>query len=149
MLVNYLDRCKPQSIGIILGILNVMELFSEKYYQNPTGELLHYFGEIFMRNARMLVYPYQPDKDKQVITTQNLHVPSTLQNLFEHLCRSGFLVDLEGYDENVLQIFSPRVIQMIKAGKPGWEKMVPDTVADIIKENCLFDYPCEIDPGKN
>jgi hypothetical protein len=34
---------------------------------------------------------------------------------------------------------------MIKAGETGWESMVPDTVADNIKENCLFDYPCATD----
>ena len=56
----------------------------------------------------------------------------------------AFLVDLPGYDKKVLQIFSPKVIQMIKSGEPGWEEMVPDVVADYIKENCLFGYPCEV-----
>ncbi|MDB5282198.1 MAG: hypothetical protein JWO06_1273 [Bacteroidota bacterium] len=146
VLVKYLDHCKPHSIGIILGILNIMELFSEKYYKNAPGELLHYFGEIFMRNATMLVYPYQPDKNKPVITTENLKVPDKLKHLFAHLKDNKYLVDLEGYDPKVLQIFSPNVIQMIKSGEPGWEEMVPDTVADIVKERCLFDYPCEV-PG--
>lgn len=144
VLVNYLDRCKPHSIGIILGILNIVELFNEKYYKNAAGELLHYFGEIFMRNAKMLIYPYQPDKDVPVISTSNLRVPDNLFMLFRHLRNNGFLIDLKGYDKNVLQIFSPKVIQMIKSGEPGWEEMVPDTVSDIIKENCLFEYPCEL-----
>jgi hypothetical protein len=60
-----------------------------------------------------------------------------------------FFVDLEGYDESVLQIFSPKVIQMIKSGEPGWEAMVPEKVAEIIKENCLFEYPCEVNPIAN
>ncbi len=144
VLVNYLNRCKPNRIGIILGILNIVELFNEKYYKNAAGELMHYFGEIFMQNTRMLVYPYQPDSRRPVITTSNLDVPENLKPLFQHLKDNDFLTDLEGYDLNVLQIFSPKVIQMIKTGEPGWEDMVPDTVADVIKENCLFDYPCEI-----
>lgn len=144
MLINYLDRCKPQRIGIILGILNIVELFNEKYYKNAEGELLHYFGEIFMRNTRMLVYPYQPDKDGPVVTTENLNVPESLKYLFLHLKTNKFLVDIEGYNKDVLQIFSPKVIQMIKSGESGWEQMVPDKVAEMIKENCLFDYPCEV-----
>ncbi len=144
VLVNYLDRCKPKRIGIILGILNIVELFNEKYYKNPEGELLHYFGEIFMRNTRMLVYPYQPEKGRAVITTNNLEVPDSLKHLFQYLKDNKFLIDIEGYDENVLQIFSPVVIQMIKSGEPGWEEMVPDTVADIVKDRCLFDYPCAV-----
>lgn len=144
VLINYLNRCKPQRIGIILGILNIVELFNEKYYKNAEGELLHYFGEIFMHNTRMLVYPYQPEKNRSVITTNNLEVPDSLKFLFQHLKQNKFLIDIEGYDESVLQIFSPKVIQMIKTGEAGWEEMVPDTVADIVKERCLFDYPCEV-----
>lgn len=144
VLINYLNRCKPKRIGIILGILNIVELFNEKYYKNAPGEVMHYFGEIFNRDTRMLVYPYQPEKGRKVITTENLEVPQSLQLLLQHLKQNQFLVDLTGYDDKVLQIFSTKVIQMIKSGEPGWEEMVPDTVADIIKENCLFDYPCEI-----
>lgn len=146
VLINYLDRCKPKSIGIILGILNIVELFNEKHYKNAAGELLHYFGEIFMRNTHMYVYPYQPEKDMPVITTNNLDVPESLKFLFSHLKKNGFLSDVPGYDKDVLQIFSPKVISMIKSGEPGWEDMVPDKVADMIKDNCLFDYPCEITP---
>lgn len=143
VLVNYLDRCKPQSLGIILGILNIVELFNEKYYKNAQGELLHYFGEIFLRNAQMLVYPYQPEKDKTVITTENLQVADCLKYLYKHLVTNGFLVDLKGYNKEVLQIFSPKVIHMIQAGEPGWEEMVPDTVADIVKQKLLFGYKNE------
>ena len=149
VLVSYLDRCKPKSIGIILGILNIVELFSDKYHKHPAGELLHYFGEIFSRNTRMLVYPYQPDKKKALITTQNLHVAESLKNLLEHLKANHFLIDLEGYDESVMQIFSPKVLQMIKSAEPGWEEMVPETVADMIKERCLFEYPCKVNPDSS
>ncbi|MBL7776765.1 MAG: hypothetical protein JNK66_00570 [Chitinophagales bacterium] len=144
VLINYLDRCKPKSIGIILGILNIVELFNEKYYKNAAGELLHYFGEIFMRNTHMYVYPYQPEPNGKMITTDNLDVPESLQLLFQHLKVNSFLTDVQGVDKSVMQIFSPRVIQMIKSGEPGWEQMVPETVADIVKDNCLFDYPCEV-----
>jgi len=148
VLVNYLDRCKPQSIGIILGILNIIELFNEKHYKNAAGELLHYFGEIFMRNVKMLLYPHQPAPGAELVTSTNIDVPENLKFLFEHLRKNGFFVDLEGYDYDVLQIFSPTVIQMIKSGEPGWENMVPEKVAEIIKENCLFEYPCEIHPAQ-
>lgn len=148
VLVNYLDRCKPQSLGIILGILNIVELFNEKYYKNAAGELLHYFGEIFLHNAQMLVYPYQPEKNKTVITTANLQVAECLKHLYDHLVINGFLVDLKGYNKDVLQIFSPKVINMIQNGEHGWEQMVPDTVADIIKAKLLFGYANEVPVGK-
>lgn len=144
VLIKYLTRCKPQSIGIILGSMNILELFNEKYYKYAAGELLHYFGEIFVRNVKMLVYPYQPSPGAPIITTKNLRVSDSLRYLFEHLTTNGFLVDLPGYDKKVLQIFSPKVIQMIKSGEPGWEEMVPPVVADFIKEHYLFGYFNEV-----
>lgn len=144
MLVDYLSHCKPHSIGIVLGILNVMELFSDKHHSNRGGELLHYFGEIFSRHTQMLVYPYQPDKKKGLITSQNLKVADHLKSLLDYLVTNHFLVDLQGYDLDVMQIFSPKVLQMIKKAEPGWEEMVPEKVADMIKERHLFDYPAGI-----
>ena len=47
-----------------------------------------------------------------------------------------------------MQIFSPKVIQMIKSGEKGWEQMVPDTVADIVKQKHLFGYPEEASAAK-
>src|SRR5204862_7750733 len=40
VLVNYLDRCKPKHIGIILGVPNLLELFKEKYYKYSAGEIM-------------------------------------------------------------------------------------------------------------
>ncbi|MBX2904379.1 MAG: hypothetical protein KF872_12595 [Chitinophagales bacterium] len=144
VLVRYLNRCRPKSIGIIIGVMNMLELFKEKHYTNPSRELLAYFGEIFLENTTMLMYPYQPHADKPVITSDNLHIPEALGPLFRYLKHSGFIVDLKNYDPHVLSIFSTKVISMIKQGESGWEEMVPDKVADIIKENCLFEYPCEV-----
>lgn len=144
VLIKYLTRCKPQSISIILGTMNILELFNENYYKHAAGELLHYFGEIFVRNVKMLVYPYQPAPGSPVITTENLKVSDSLKFLFQHLKSNGFLQDLPGYDPKVLQIFSTKVIQMIKSNESGWEDLVPGNVANIIKENCLFEYPCDV-----
>jgi hypothetical protein len=50
--------------------LNIIELFNEKHYKNASGELLHYFGEIFMRNVKMLLYPHQPAAGAELVTSQ-------------------------------------------------------------------------------
>ena len=144
VLINYLDRCKPKRIGIIIGIPNLLELFNEKHYKRSIGEIMHSFGEIFMRNSKMFVYPFQQEADTPVITLENVEVPANLKYLLLHLKENKYLVDLKGYDKDVLQILSTKVIAMIKAGEPGWEEMVPDTVADMVKDKCLFDYPCEV-----
>jgi hypothetical protein len=46
--------------------------------------------------------------------------------------------DIEDYDENNLNIFSRKILQKIADNEPGWEKMLPEGIADIIKERNLF-----------
>jgi hypothetical protein len=54
------------------------------------------------------------------------------------------MVDIEDYDPTILDIYSPRVLEMIKNDEEGWEELVPTYVDTIIKENRLFGYS-----GKN
>jgi hypothetical protein len=143
-LLEYLRRCKPKNIGIISGVMNLIDLFDESRYTFPQGEILNYFGEVFKSNTKMLVYPYQPRADSDVITLSNFPISGTMKVLFDFLCRSGFIVDLEGYTPEYLQIFSNRTMEMIKSAEDGWEHEVPDKVANYIKANCLFDYPCDL-----
>ena len=50
------------------------------------------------------------------------------------------MVDIESFDPDVLHIFSKEVLDMIRAGKPGWEELVPPYVDNMIKDNRLFGY---------
>jgi hypothetical protein len=143
-LLAYLRRCRPKNIGIVLGVMNLMELLNENHYADPLGEILHYFGEIFQYNTKMLIYPYQKTTDSDIITLENYPISDTLKPLFEFLKASGFMINIEGYDKSLLQIFSNSVIQQIKSGEDGWEQFVPDFVAEYIKARCLFDYPCAV-----
>jgi hypothetical protein len=33
---------------------------------------------------------------------------------------------------------------MIQNNEEGWEEMVPKSVAKAVKDDCLFDFPCEV-----
>ena len=145
-LLAYLRRCRPKSIGVVVGIMNLMELLNEAKYEDPLGDILHFFGELFRGNTKMFIYPYQPTKADEIVTLANFQVSERLKPLFDYLRLNGFMIDVEGYHKEVLQIFSNNVIEQIKSGEDGWEQYVPPTVADYIKDNCLFDYPCEVKP---
>jgi hypothetical protein len=143
-LLAYLRRCRPKNIGIVLGVMNLMDLLNEDKYEDPLGEILNYFGEIFQSNTKMFIYPYKPTAESDIITLQNFPISDSLKPLFDYLRSSGFMLDLDGYHKELLSIFSNDVIQQLKKGESGWEEYVPPLVADFIKVNCLFDYPCEV-----
>ena len=47
-------------------------------------------------------------------------------------------MDIIDYDPEILHIFSRDVLKRIINKEEGWEKMLPEGVADMIKEENLF-----------
>ncbi|RMF01527.1 MAG: TonB-dependent receptor, partial [Bacteroidetes bacterium] len=142
-LVAYLSDYKVQQLGIVLGVHPLLERLNDKYYQNMETRLLAAFGELFARHVRIYVYPAQQEGREELLTAQNLPVADGLKFLYQHLLDNKQIVDIEGYNPDILHIYSKNVLELIQAGEEGWEAMVPSRVAAIIKENYLFGYPTE------
>lgn len=142
-LLEYLKEYKVPKLGIVLGVQQLQELISEKYYNNTDGRLLAAFGEIFTRNVKIYVYPAQQQGSADLMTADNLPVPEGVKFLYRHLRDNGQIEDVAGFNQEILHIFSPEVLGLIEQGKNNWEDMVPDRVAQLIKQDCLFGYPSE------
>ena len=56
-LIEYLSLYKVSPLGIVVGVNDLLQLISDKYYANQDGRLLAAFGEIFTRNVKLYVYP--------------------------------------------------------------------------------------------
>ncbi len=127
-------------MGLIMGINNMIELFNEKYYRDLNGGILEAFGILFTRDLKVYLYPSKLDGNEEILTSKNMPVHPRLRPLYDYLINNGRIVDLEGFDAEVLNIQSREVLQRIRSGQPGWEKMVPNYVDVMIKNNRLFGY---------
>jgi hypothetical protein len=63
-----------------------------------------------------------------------------LRNLYAHLLETGSLVPILGSNPSVMEIFSRDVLAKIQRGESGWDAMVPENVAAVIKEKGLFGF---------
>lgn len=142
-LIEYLADYKVQQLGIVLGVRILLDLINAKYYENMDGRLLAAFGEMFTRNVRIYVYPSMQEGSEELMTAQNLPIPEGVKFLFRHLIDNRQIVDVEKINIENLHIFSKEVLQILQSGEHHWESMVPDRVAKLIKEKCLFGYPVE------
>ncbi len=142
-LIEYLGDYKVQKIGLVLGVHYLLNLINEKYYHNMDGRLLAAFGELFTKNVKIYAYPVYQEGSEELISTENLPVPEGVKFLYRHLLDNRQLVDITGFDPGILHISSGEVLQQIRNGSSGWERMVPPKVAQLIKDRFLFGYPCE------
>lgn len=142
-MVAYLADFKIQQLGFVLGVRELLDLINEKYYQNLDGRLLAAFGQLFTRNVKFYVYPALQEGSGEVINAQTLPIPEGVKFLYKHLLDNQQIVDVTGFNHNLLHIFSKEVLRMLQNGEDGWESMVPSQVANLIKEKYLFGYPAE------
>jgi len=75
-----------------------------------------------------------------IINSNNLHVAPRMKNLYKFFKFNNKVIDIFGFDKNLLDIYSQKVLQMIKNNEEGWEKMIPKKVTKLIKEKKLFGF---------
>ena len=162
-LTSYFRRYTKQMVGVAMGINNLLEVFNEKYYDNLEGGILESFGRLFRNAVKLYVYPMRIDAYDRYcsrhpsdsptaalgrsehplaidvwINAINLQVELHLRNLYAHLLENHFIAPMIGADSSIMHIFSGDILGKIQCGESGWEQMVPDKVAAIIKERQLF-----------
>lgn len=139
-LVEYFSRYTKARMGLVIGVNSLLDIFNEKYYRDLNGGILEAFGILFTRDLKMYLYPYQENTEDAVLNSTNIPIHPRLRPLYDYLLRNNRIIDLEGYDPDILSIFSREVLRMIKENDQQWEKMVPEKVDNIIKKNKLFGY---------
>ena len=139
-LIQYLGEYKVKNLGLVIGLNQLNNLIKSLYEKNFKGRLLAAFGDIFLNNVRLYVYPVISVRDGKLKHCADLPIPEKIQFLFRHLVDNQEITDVRDYNETNLTIYSKDVLKMIKEGKSGWEKMVPRAVSKLIKEKELFGF---------
>ncbi len=142
-LIKYLADYRITFFGMVIGARDFLELVNSKYYKNVNGRLLAAFGELFTHNMKLYVYPALQEGSSELMTSANLPIPEGITFLYKHLLERGQIDDINGVESDILHIFSKEVLQMLQSDEEGWDKMVPERIAKTIRENCLFNFPCE------
>lgn len=145
-LVAYLSGITKLKLGVVLGYPNLEYIFSEDHYANLPGGILESFAALFSRKVKLFIYPTLRDGILQ--NCQCFQLPPHLIDLYRYLVANDKIEDILNFNKSNLNIQTDKVLELIKAGADGWEEYVPAEVAAMIKDRCLFGYPCEVKPAK-
>ena len=138
-LVEYFSMYTNKKIGLCMGVNNLIEVFDPKYYIKLSGGILEAFGKLFFKKLKVYLYPVLSE-DGEIITSENLKVHPRIKELYKFSKFNGRIVDVKNYDPKSLKIYSDKVIEDIKSNSSGWEKLLPKSVALMIKKQKLFGY---------
>jgi hypothetical protein len=142
-LVAYLSKLTRLKTGLLLGIPSLQDIFEESHYAHLPGGILESFATLFSRKVKLLIYPTLREDDS-IYTCENFEVPDNLKPLFQYLVINDKIEDIRNYKIEHMRWTTDQVLAMVKSGEPGWEELVPESVAEIIKDRCLFGFPCVV-----
>lgn len=127
-------------LGLAMGVNNLVDIFDEKYYRHLSGGILEAFGKLFFKDLKVYLYPMKDPETGLFTTSENLKVHPRMKELYKFFKYNGKVVDITDFDPEHLDIFSREILSKIESGESGWEDMLPEGIADIIKDKSLFCY---------
>jgi hypothetical protein len=138
-LAEYLAGYTDCLIGLAVGLPAVPQLVAdERYFTDLPGGVLESTGRLFKRSVKMYVYPTRDPTSNEIRTVVQAPIPAPWKHLRDLLLEIGRLVPIHAYDESLLSIHTPDVLERIQRKDPTWEAMVPAVVAEAIKTKNLF-----------
>ncbi len=135
----YFRQFTKLQIGIVVGIINIREIFDEGMYRGVEGGILEGFGKLFPDNTRLLAYP-EIDQSGEFRDYTNVNLPDNLQFLYKHLLANNFIFGIECSDRELFNIYSREVLSQLARGRGEWEQCLPEGVAEEIIEHRFFGY---------
>ncbi|MEE9336004.1 MAG: hypothetical protein V3U65_18110 [Granulosicoccaceae bacterium] len=135
----YFRQYTNMQIGIVLGMINVKEIFDEDRYEGMEGGILEAFGKLFPDHTRLFVYPELDEKD-EVKDFTTISVPDHLKHLYQHLLENKYIFGIDCSDKELLRIYSRDILSQLPNGEGDWQKLLPGDIADTIIRDRLFGY---------
>jgi len=139
-LVEYFSNYTKNRMGLTMGVNNLVDIFDEKYYRHLSGGILEAFGKLFFKDLRVYLYPMLDPNTGELINSDTLKVHPRMKELYKFFKYNGKVVDIEDYNPKILSVFSREVLKKIENDDHGWEEMLPNGVAKLIKEQSLFNF---------
>jgi hypothetical protein len=139
-LVAYLSQFSKLKLALIMGMPNLEYIFEEKHYTHLEGGILSAFANLFGHKIKLYLYPTIDDQGA-VLNLKSFKPAPHLKGLYQYLMDNSKLEDIKKSDEKLMNIRTDKVLDMIQQGPGEWEKLVPSSVAAMIKENALFGFP--------
>ena len=138
--VEYFSNYTKERMGLVMGVNNLVDVFDTTYYRHLSGGILEAFGKLFFKDLKVYLYPMKNTKTGELTTSENLKVHPRMKELYKFFKYNNKVVDIEDYDASISGIFSREVLRMIAHGEQGWEEMLPEGIAEMIKSRDLFGY---------
>lgn len=140
----FISRSSKKNVGFVVAAYNLEELLNPVNYAEKNVGFLTGISKLLEPKTKIFVYPACDDETNELKTLETINVRDDLAFLLLYLIENNYISDIKDYNPEVVHIWSRKVLKMIQDGTPGWEKLVPKSVAKTVQSKCLFGAKCDL-----
>lgn len=135
----YFRQFTQKQIGIVLGMDALRQIFDEDFYRGVEGGVMEGLGKLFPDKTSVYAYPELNEQGEE-ITCENFLPPDNLKHLYQHLLYNHYIRPIHDSHAELFSIKARQVLQDIQENRTGWEKNLPEPIAELIRNQKLFSY---------
>lgn len=137
---RFLRQYTKKPIAMTIGASLLDRLFDEAHYSDLEGGILEGLGKLLDANTPLLIHPTRLEEG-HTLSANTWKAPGHLQHLWSFFQDQGWAVDLSTKSSELeTYVSSQNLLHMIRSKDKQWEKLVPATVAQLIKTEGLFGH---------
>lgn len=141
---QFFTKYAKNEIAFVLSTYNLEEILNNSKYKNSSSGLIGNLGALLEPQTKLYIYPGFDEQAQQIKNIESMTLADDLAFLLLYLIENNYIENILDYNKKVIHIWSRRVLKMIQDGTPGWEELVPASVARTVKKQCLFGAKCDL-----
>lgn len=142
---TYFTKYAKKKIGLVMASYNLEEVLNVSQSEQVSAfGIVGNIAKLIEPHTNLYIYPGADEENSGLKTIDSIKVNRETKFLLAYLKYNKFIQDIEDYNPEVVTIWSRKVLKMIQDGIPGWESMVPESVAQTVKKKCLFGAKCDV-----
>ncbi len=134
----FFNKTSKKNVAFVMATFNFKDFLNKGH-----NSILTKIGALFEPQTKVFIYPAfdeYSEHPSELVTLKNMPIKDEHLFLILMLMENRLLIELENFNPEVVPIWSRTVLNLIQEGQKDWEKMVPKSIAKIIKSKKLFGY---------
>lgn len=123
---------------MVMSARHLENLFDAEKYKQLEGHIFEALGRLLDSQTKLYIYPHK--NELMCLTTKSFFPGKNVNHLYRHFVENAQILDISGCDDTDTYTHSSDVQKMIEKKEKGWEKLVPEQVADYLKKHKLWGF---------
>lgn len=135
-LKQFIRKHTAEPMALVMSAAKLDKLFDETYYKDLEGQWLEGMSKLLDDKNKLYIYPHKTEK--LCLTAAVFQPKKSLAPIYAYFRAQEQIIDISDCDEIDTSVSSETILKRVKNRDKGWEKDLPEAVAQMIKARKMY-----------